>query len=146
MDILATMAYMATIGLPRLSNIPVLAILFLSLPSSIHRIITVKVMVSQFTVLCKSYHSSTSPSVIVENAPLNFVRAGWYRYDLLIYDRGTYSGYWSNIANCSTSSHYFRLGSTDFYPQHSDPKGSGLSVRCVAKNYQFTNIKNVLQS
>src|SRR5574344_571732 len=77
-----------------------------------------------------SSSSSTSPSVIVENAPLNFVRNGWYYYlDCQLGGRGTGGDYWSTTAYSSTNSRFFGFVSSSFYPQDDFNKGDGFSVR-----------------
>src|SRR5574344_85827 len=91
-------------------------------------------MVSQFAVLQEHKpNSSTSPSVIVENAPLNFVRAGdyWWTSGKINYT-GANGGYTSATTNSSTDNYAFSFHGTLFYPQNNAaPKGSGFSVHCV---------------
>src|SRR5574344_2487590 len=76
--------------------------------------------------------SSTSPSVIVENAPLNFVRGGQYYWSSgQIDSKSTIGYYWSTTASSSTYSRYFAFSSSSITPQTNYIKGYGFSVRCV---------------
>src|SRR5574344_438170 len=102
-------------------------------PSSTHSAIATRAMVSQFAELQKQNNlSSTSPSVIVENAPLNFVRTGAYNWsDGYIYYAGERGHYWSNSPFNTISAYYFDLYSSLFYPYNFYNKGDGFSVRCI---------------
>src|SRR5574344_199250 len=115
-----------------------------TLLTSIHRTTVVRDAVSQFAELFPyqklskklTLIPSTSPSVIVENAPLNFVRAGIYRFSGQgqIDNNGTNGYYWSTTAYSSTYSRYFDFLSSNLNPQDSNYKGYGFSVRCVPQN------------
>src|SRR5574344_1099896 len=88
-----TGAHTETIGLPRLTAPLPLASSLSTLPTSTRSSTAARATVSQFAVLQHSdksktnTYSSTSPSVIVENAPLNFVRGGDYEYDGTFYGK-----------------------------------------------------------
>src|SRR5574344_2093929 len=122
-----TGAHMGSIGLPLLTTPLVPTASTSSLPTSTRRITTPKVMVSQFAVLFPyqklnkilTLISSTSPSVIVENAPLNFVRGGWYSHSNgQIYDKGMLGICWSTTALDSTIAYHIHFTSSDFSPQY----------------------------
>src|SRR5574344_1421328 len=137
---LITGARTETIGLPQPTTSPTLATSTSALPISTRRMVAIRVMVSQFAVLQHlaklktNPFSSTSPSVIVENAPLNFVRGGVYVYsDGQLYDRGTHGYYWSTTGSGSTNSRGLNFYPSNFIPQNYNLKGYGLSVRCANK-------------
>src|SRR5574344_3047482 len=84
-------------------------------------------------VIIASYYS-TSPSVIVENAPLNFVRGGLYGYDNgRLFGIGTDGRYSSATAYNSGHILYLYFFSQGFNPQHYDSKGYGFSVCCATE-------------
>src|SRR5574344_1564980 len=88
--------------------------------------------------------SSTSPSVIVENAPLNFVRNGEYHLsDGQLYFNGTAGNYWTTTTGGSNYTRSFYWRSYYFGPQHNATdtyKGNGYSVRCVGTKISFFQI------
>ncbi|MBR2709782.1 hypothetical protein IKE72_01745 [Candidatus Saccharibacteria bacterium] len=63
--------------------------------------------------------------------PLNFNRPGNYSNGVL-YARGAGGYFWSSVGYSATGARDLNFYSTYFYPQNSDNKGSGFSVRCVA--------------
>src|SRR5574344_2894547 len=108
----------------------------ISLPKKFSKVLNdfLSIVLSKISIV-SLYHlensSSTSPSVIVENAPLNFVRDGAYTYSRPYY-KGTDGNYWSATVLSSANAHEFAFNSGLFYAQHDNPKGFGLSVRYVA--------------
>src|SRR5574344_3097234 len=123
-----------TIGLLRPIVLPTHMTSTSTLMISIHNILMAEATVSQFAMLQnKSLSSSTSPSVIVENAPLNFVRGGYYIWDGgQLNERCIRGLYWPSTATNSTEARSFGFGSSIFYPKSHDVKGGGFSVHCVA--------------
>src|SRR5574344_248278 len=88
---------------------------------------------------------STSPSVIVENAPLNFVRSGYYDWSSgQLYDRGAGGRYWSTATFSSTSACNFYFRSDDLRPQDGDYKNHGFSVRCAYTPMTFSQDNQLL--
>src|SRR5574344_92726 len=111
-----------------------------TLLTSIHRTTVVRDAVSQFAELFPyqklskklTLIPSTSPSVIVENAPLNFVRTGdYYWASGQPGNNGTDGYYWSSSVINQDISTYLFFKTTILCPQQSSDKGWGFSVRCV---------------
>ncbi|MBR2725680.1 hypothetical protein IKE87_00185, partial [Candidatus Saccharibacteria bacterium] len=65
--------------------------------------------------------------------PLNFNRPGTYVWSNgALHARGTNGNFWSSVSYSATGAHGLAFYSTYFYPQNSNFKGYGYSVRCVA--------------
>src|SRR5574344_2532833 len=78
--------------------------------------------------------SSTSPSVIVENAPLNFVRGGiYYLLSGDTGDKGMVGYYWSTMVLNSTGAPHLSFRPSRFYPQDGNLRGYGFSVHCITR-------------
>ena len=66
-------------------------------------------------------------------APLYFVRSGNYDYNGYMYGLGSNGYYWSSTAYGTTVAYRLDFGGSGVYPQNSNDRGNGLSLRCVAR-------------
>ena len=80
------------------------------------------------------YGDKFQPALRMRQIPLSAVFSGGY-YGLQAYlgGRGHNGFYWSSSPNNSTHAYYLYLGDIHIYPNHTDNKTGGLTVRCVAQ-------------
>ena len=74
----------------------------------------------------------------VEASPLRFTRAG--RYGSGYRDQGSLGIYWSRVPSGSAYAYDFNYSSSNFYPQGTNYKYYGLSVRCVLESRDLSDI------
>ena len=80
------------------------------------------------------FHVNTSGDYTakMEAIPLQFLRAG--RYDGgTFYNGGTHGRYWSSTASTAANGYNLNYNTSNTYPQNSNAKYNGFSVRCVAQ-------------
>ena len=81
-----------------------------------------------------SIGSNEAGSIALKSAPLYFVRSGIYYYNGGdIGDLGSRGFYWSSTASTATYAYHLYFYSISVYPQYYNNRGSGFSLRCVAR-------------
>ena len=80
------------------------------------------------------FHVNTSGNYVatMEAIPLQFLRAGFYNGGKF-YNGSTAGFYWSSTASTAANAYYLSYATSSTYPQNSDVKYNGLSVRCAAQ-------------
>ena len=68
----------------------------------------------------------------VLSSPLSFLRSGRLNWDSAsLFNRGSYSGYWSLRSASTVASSYLSFYDTSLAPQGNYPHGGGFAMRCV---------------
>ena len=71
---------------------------------------------------------------IAQVSPLAFLRSGGYSYSGgAPTNQASYGGYWSGKPYSVTNAYYLRFASTSLSPQDNNRRGTGRSVRCLAR-------------
>ena len=75
---------------------------------------------------------STNINTLAQIAPLDFLRAGYFKVDSST-DQVHYGNYWSLRASSSTNARILNFYSTLLNPQIDNSRGAGRSLRCLAR-------------
>ena len=92
---------------------------------------------SFFNLITTTYglgDSNTASLTKFLQAPLNFVRDGFYNWSRSqIFRKGAHGYWWSTAAASVTNAYYLSTDTVNVYPQTNSSKGNGLTIRCVAR-------------
>ena len=78
--------------------------------------------------------SLTQGDTVLLLPPLSFLRSGHYNYDSgSLGSRGSYGRYWSGRFYSRVYSYGLDFNSTNLSPQNGYNRGSGFTVRCLAR-------------
>ena len=92
--------------------------------------------VKSYANLTKAFgiENNEAGRIALGKAPLYFVRSGYYGYSNgSIYGLGSNGRYWSSTASGTTYAYYLDFNGSSVYPQGSNYRGNGFSLRCVAR-------------
>ena len=66
-------------------------------------------------------------------APLYYAYSGWYNNGGGVYGQGSYGLYWSSQAYSATSGYLLNFITGFVYPQFTNFRNSGFTVRCLLR-------------